>query len=350
MGAVGLRVVIASSFVPFVKGGGRFIVDWLGDKLREYGHEVESFYLPFDERHETLMENLLSYRLIDLSDCADRLITIRPPAHTLRHPNKVVWFIHHLRGYYDLAHTEHRTAPATGTGRAIRKALEAHDSMGLSEARRVFANSTVVRDRLRRFNGVSSKVLYPPLIDQSRYFFAGQNDEVVSVCRLEPHKRQHLMVEAMRYVKSPVRLRVCGKSFDAAYESRLVQLAADLGVADRIGFQFGWISEAEKAAAINQCLASVYIPFDEDSYGYPTLEAASARKPTVTVRDGGGTLEFVRHRENGLVVDPNPQAIAEGFDDLFHNRRQARELGENAYKTIGDMNINWDFVIGQLLG
>ena len=41
-----MRIVLASTFVPFINGGARFSVEWLEEKLREHGHEVERFYLP----------------------------------------------------------------------------------------------------------------------------------------------------------------------------------------------------------------------------------------------------------------------------------------------------------------
>ena len=42
-----MRICLVSSYVPFINGGARFIVEWLEEKLREHGHEVERFYLPF---------------------------------------------------------------------------------------------------------------------------------------------------------------------------------------------------------------------------------------------------------------------------------------------------------------
>ena len=85
-----MKIVIASSFVPFVYGGGRFIVDWLEQKLIEYGHQVERFYLPFVDRPDDLLDQILAFRLIDVSASCDRLIAIRPPAHVIPHPNKVL--------------------------------------------------------------------------------------------------------------------------------------------------------------------------------------------------------------------------------------------------------------------
>lgn len=344
-----MRVLIASSFVPFVNGGGRFIVEWLEEKLLEYGHQVEKIYLPFDERPETLMENLLSYRLMDMTQNADRLIAIRPPAHSLVHPNKVVWFIHHLRGYYDLAATKYATFPNTADGRAIRDALRRHDTATLKEARSVFTNSGVVRDRLAKFNGIDAEVLYPPLLHPESFFCGESNDEIVTVCRVEPHKRQHLLVEAMQHVRTPVKLRICGKSGSQAYAEELLKLARSKGIEDRVHFELGWISETDKVARVSNALASVYAPMDEDSYGYPTLEAAAARKPTLTTFDAGGTLEFVRDGENGLLTEPTPQAIADGFDRLHSDRDKTLAMGQAAFETVHQMRITWDHVVDRLL-
>lgn len=343
-----MRIVIASSFVPFIRGGGRFIVDWLEEKLKAHGHQVEKFYLPSDERPEVLLDTLLAYRLMEAAEGADRLITIRPPAHLLRHPNKIVWFIHHMRGYYDLADTEHSSVPPNAEGRALREALVRADTAGLAEARKIFTNSRVVGDRLKAFNGLASEVLYPPLYDVSGFRFEEQSDEIVTVCRVEPHKRQELLIRAMAHVKSGVRLRICGTSANPGYEARLKTLVRELGLTTKVTLEFGWITEERKAELINSCLASVYAPHDEDSYGYPTLEAASAKKPTVTASDSGGTLEFIDSGKNGLIAEPTPEAFAGAFDQLFEAKGATRAMGEAALETVARLKISWDHVIQQM--
>ena len=344
-----MRVLIASSFVPFVRGGGRFIVEWLEQTLLEHGHEVERFYLPFKEHHDTLLDNLLSYRLLDVSEHADRLIAIRPPAHSLRHPNKVVWFIHHLRGYYDLAHTEYTSVPDSGSGRAVAAALRRHDTACLDEARAVFTNSAVVQERLRRFNGVQSEVLYPPLFQSERYYCGRANDEIVSVCRMEIHKRQDLLVQAMEFVRTPVKLRLCGASGNPSYVRTLQGLIDGKRLHAKVVLESGWISEETKIERVSSCLAAVYAPLDEDSYGYPTLEAAAARKPTLTTWDAGGTLEFIRDGENGLVTEPSPRAIAEGFDRFFSDRQRTSAMGQAAFDTVQTLKITWEHILHRLL-
>src|SRR5262249_44632144 len=149
---------------PFVEGGSSYIVESLAAQLEVRGHEVEVLRFPFEENYSEALDQLLAMRLLDLSEHGDRLIAIRTPSHLLKHPNKVVWFIHHYRSAYDLWGTEYQVIPNTPEGIAYREAIVAADNLGLREASKLFCNSGVVRDRLKKFNGVDAEVLYPPLI------------------------------------------------------------------------------------------------------------------------------------------------------------------------------------------
>src|SRR5690606_3859729 len=142
-------------------------------------------YLPTLDGPEHVLEQAALFRLMDLSEAGDRLIAFRPPSYVLRHPNKVLWFIHHIRIYYDMWGHEH-APPPTPANAAVRDALRRLDSRTLSEARRVFTNSQVVSRRLAEFNGVASQPLYPPLYRPERFHNAGYGDEMVAVCRMEP--------------------------------------------------------------------------------------------------------------------------------------------------------------------
>ena len=96
-------------------------------------------------------------------------------------------------------------------------------------------------------------------------------------------------------------------------------------------------------------LASAYVAFDEDSYGYPTIEAAHARRCTITLSDSGGVTEFVAHGVTGYVAEPHPVALAQSMDELFANRGSARRMGEAAGDRVAALGINWDTVIEKLL-
>jgi glycosyltransferase involved in cell wall biosynthesis len=343
-----MRIVLASSFVPFINGGGRFIVEWLEQKLVERGHEIERFYIPFVDRPEDLFDQILAYRLIDLADSCDRLIAFRPPSYVLHHPNKVLWFIHHIRAFYDLWDSPYRLVPDDPGGRAFRNRLIDLDTRAIRQARRVFTNSKVVAGRLARFNGIAATPLYPPIISPERFRNDGYGDEIVAISRVEPHKRQWLLVEAMRYVRSNVKLRICGASSSPLHVETIQRVIAEHGLTDCVILEDRWISEEEKVERLATALAVAYVPDDEDSYGYPSLEAAHARKAVLTASDSGGVLELVSHGHNGIVAPPDPRSLAQAMDQLYRDRVLATRMGAANERRLAELRIDWANVIDAL--
>jgi glycosyltransferase involved in cell wall biosynthesis len=342
-----MKIGLISSAVPFVSGGGRFIVDWTCEKLREFGHEVEAIYLPFtDDDPETILIQMNAFRLLRFEDHFDRVVTFRPPAHVIRHSCKIVWFIHHIRMFYDLWDSPYRSIPDNAHYRAVRNALWRFDTEALSEAHRVFSNSRAVADRLLRYNGVKATVLYPPVLHPEIFNGGDYGDEIVAVCRMEHHKRQHLLVEAMNHVSTPVRLRLCGRGLSSDYVRQLQQMAARLD--GKVAIESRWISEEEKASRLATALASAYVPVDEDSYGYPTLEAAHACRCTITALDAGGVCEFVADGDTGLVTAPDPRELGAAFDRLFERRDLALRMGLAARRRIAELGIDWETVVTAL--
>ena len=344
-----MRLGLITSDMPFSPGGARLMAEWLQLKLQERGHDVASVTIPFTDETDFILPQMNAFRMIELDTSFDRVITLRPPAHLVRHRRKVVWFIHHLRVFYDLWDTAYRPFPDTLQSRALRDAIHVADTRALREAHKVFTNSRVVADRLQQFNGIVGDVLFPPIYAPGAFRAEDYGDEIVCVCRLERHKRQDLLIEAMRHTRTPVRLRLCGVGSSEEFANGLRAAVAEHGLGARVTIENRWISEVEKADRLAGALACVYIPFDEDSYGYSTIEAAHAGRGTVTVSDSGGVPDFVIDNETGLVVCPQAQALAAAFDRLFADRTLARRLGEGAETQVAALGIDWDTVIGKLL-
>ncbi|MEZ5351936.1 MAG: glycosyltransferase family 4 protein [Bryobacteraceae bacterium] len=346
-----MKIILASSTNVFVRGGATFFVDWLGHALEARGHQVDTLMLPVSEEPNALLEQMAAFRLIDLSQHGDRLITVRTPAHLLRHPRKVSWFIHHYRGAYDLWGTRYQTLPNSPEGIACREAIIGADNRGLGECARVFSNSGVVRDRLRKFNSVDAEVLFPPLPEPNPFRPGPYGDYLLLFCRLAHHKRQWLAIESLRHTRTPVRLVIAGPADPdaASYVDELRVLIARYGLDDRVSLLSRWIPDEEKTALFAQCLATLYFPFDEDSYGYPSLEAHAARKAVLTTTDSGGTLELIEEDRNGFVTPPDPEQIGEAMDRLFSDRALAQRLGESGPERMRELGIHWDHVVERLL-
>jgi glycosyltransferase involved in cell wall biosynthesis len=340
-----MKIAVASTVVPFAKGGGRRLAGELTQALSRRGHEVDEILFPFWPDPDEMVEQMLALRLFDLSHEAELLICLRTPSYLLRHPNKVVWFLHHHRPAYDLRETH--ADPQNSNSDAIREAIYASDRLGLGEARRVYAVSRVVASRLRAYNDLSCDVLYPPFEQAESYRCDEYGDYVFFPSRIAPLKRQALALEAMAHVRSNVRLVITGEPDLPEQLGELRELVSSLGLEDRVELGGEWIDEKRKRELFAGCLAVLYPPLQED-YGYVTTEAFAASKAVITCTDSGGPLEFVHEGVNGLVVEPEPQAIAGALDDLARDGRRARKLGQEAKRTLEQRDLSWDPVVEAL--
>jgi glycosyltransferase involved in cell wall biosynthesis len=343
-----MRVAIATAQVPFVRGGAEVLTEGLLAALREHGVEAELVQLPFQWHPPArLLDHVLATRLWRL-DGADRVIGMKFPAYLVPHPDKVLWLMHQHRAAYDLWGDRATGLPDTTEGRAVRDAVWRADAAWLPEARRVHTLSPVVSDRLRRFNGIASTPLLPPLADPGAFRSGPYGDYVFAPSRLSAAKRQGLLVEAMRHVRSGARLVLAGEAATASELETLRAAVRRHGVGDRVTILGRWIPEHQKVDLLAGALAVAFVPRDED-YGYVTLEAAAAARATITCSDAGGPTLFVRDGETGLVRPPDPRALAEAIDALMGDRREAARLGANARDQLTALDLRWDRVVEELL-
>jgi len=175
------------------------------------------------------------------------------------------------------------------------------------------------------------------------------NDEIACVCPLEAHERQHLLVEALKLTRTPVRLRLWGTGAGTGYAAELRRLVTETGLGDRLVLQDGRISEDEKAKVLSRCLAVAYLPIEEDFCVDAWLEASHSEKPMLTTEDSEGVVELVEHGYNGLVAPRDPRAIAEAMDRLYLDRGRTRAMGENARARLDELGIESSTVLEKLL-
>jgi len=219
------------------------------------------------------------------------------------------------------------------------------DERFIPEAKKVFANSQTVAERLMRYNRIESEPLYHPP-PRAEHLRAGElGDYVFYPSRLEPQKRQELLIEALRYTRTPVRAIFAGGHTRerAHYESLIKQH----GVEDRVHLR-GFVEESEMIDLYANALAVCYLPFDED-YGYVTLEGMLSSRPVVVAKDGGGATEFIEHEREGFLVESDPRHIAECLDTLYTDRTRARQMGTRGHEKVQSMNLSWKHVVEKII-
>jgi glycosyltransferase involved in cell wall biosynthesis len=343
-----MKVAILNNCVPFIAGGAEHLAEALRQKLEEHGHQAMLIRIPFQwHPSEKILDHVLACRLIKLKG-VDRAIGLKFPAYYVPHDNKVLWLLHQFRQAYDLWGTPYQGIPNTPEGLRIRETIINADNQYLAEVKRIYTNSNVTGDRLKKFNGFDSEVLFPPLAESAHFFCARYGDYMFYPSRVTGGKRQALIVESMRHVKSGVKLVIAGHPETPADREAVESLIRRHGLESRVQFLPRFISESEKAELFSAALGCVYTPYDEDSYGYVTLEAYHCRKAVVTCSDSGGVRLLVKDQETGLVVDPDPEQIAMAFDRLHENRVEARGLGEAGFELMAALGINWQTVIDRL--
>jgi glycosyltransferase involved in cell wall biosynthesis len=343
-----MKIAVVSNKVPFLRGGAEELLDALVVELRKRGLEAEPIQLAFKwHPPQRVLDHMLAARLTQIPG-VDRVVALKFPAYYVPHDDKVLWLLHQFRQAYDLWGGPLQDLPSNAEGEAVREAVIAADNRLLPDARRIFVNSEITRDRLWRFNGIASEVLMAPLVNADSYRTDTQRGYIFAGGRINPAKRQLLLVEAMKHVRSGARLVIAGAPETAADAARVQARVSELGVGDRVELMLRWVSHQEKVELIAGALAAAYIPVDEDSYGYVTLEALEARKPVITCADSGGTKLLVKDGVTGVVSEPDARAVAEAIDRLALDPQRALKMGEDGKELVDSLDITWDHVVERL--
>lgn len=345
-----MRIGICAVQVPFTIGGAENHTLGLYNELIKRGYEVEYINIPFKwYPPNEIIKYALIWRMLDLTESngrkIDLLICTRFPSYVIKHPNKVVWLLHQFRQAYELYDTPYSDLKTTKEGEIIREKIIKVDNKTISECKKIYTNSKNVSYRLKRYNGIIGKPLYHPPKYADKFYCGDFDNYVICPSRIESIKRQYLLIESLRYVKTGARVLIVGKG---PQEKEYVSLAKKLKVEDRIQF-CGHVPEDKLIDLYANSLSIFYAPYDED-YGYVTIESFLSRKPVITTCDAGGPLEFVDNNVNGYILDTNPEEIAKKIDYLFENRAVAKEMGLQGYNKMKDMDITWDRVIKELVG
>ncbi len=340
------RVLVAAVQSPFVSGGAERHVDRLVEELRARNVEAEKVTMPFFEQTRLgLIKSALLWRLGEFSSFGgrpvDAVIATRFPSYLAVHPRKIVWLIHQYRQAYDQFGTPYSDFTTSEEDTRVREMIFRMDARGLSEARRIFANSRNVAERLRHYNGIASEALYHPPPLAGRYRHEPPGDCALWVGRLDRWKRCDLAVGALAAAPR-ARLVIAG---DGPERQALERMARSLDVAPRCEFR-GRVDDTTLLALYARARMVLVTAADED-YGYVALEAFLSGKPVLTVSDAGGPLEFVEDGRTGLVTPPDPGALGAALKLGWERPEALEEMGGRGRRVAE--GISWDDAVSRLL-
>ena len=381
--------IVAPSPVPFTIGGAEKL--WWGMQNfinNNTIHHCELIKISVKENNFwDLIDSYYKFYNLDVSHF-DLIVTTKYPAWMVKHKNHILYLQHHLRGLFDtypfcnnpedipetlkkgllipILDIISKENPKEDTikklfdllfilknekknyesslfkfpGPFIRKIIHFFDNYALSKdnIQRYYCISQNVRYRKDYFpcNAEVSPIYHPSLRNN---FVCKQYQYLLTVSRLDGPKRIDVLINAMKYVPYDIKFKIAGTGPE---EKNLKKLAAH---DKRIEF-LGYVTENDLIDLYANALVILYIPYDED-YGLITIEAMMSKKPVITAKDSGGSLEFVQNSNTGFVVDPDSEMIAEKINFFVTNLKEAEKMGNSAYlKTV---DIRWDNLINTLL-
>ena len=341
------RIAVVTSSPPNVEGGHLVIARALTQALNEHGHQARVVITPsypFGQQAREYWDTWRTNVRTRDGQPIDHVISTRYPSYAVRHPSHVCWLNHTMREYYDLwEQFSARLSPQGRLKERVRRGLiHAADSHFFYwHVKQMYAQSSTIQARLRRWNRTSSTVLYPPPPPRA-YRCDAYEPFLFVVSRLAPLKRIDLVLQALATpAAAGVRCVIAG---EGDQEGPLKALAARLRLEDRVAF-VGRITDDELVDYLGRCRAVAFVPLQED-YGFVTAEACASGKAVITTTDSGGPAELVLDTRTGRIVAPTPAALGEAIAEVMHDPARAEQLGQAARVTADGMR--WSDVAATL--
>ena len=176
------------------------------------------------------------------------------------------------------------------------------------------------------YNGVDPEIFAPAPNGQS------SDPVILTVGNLIPIKGHELLLCAFATLKERYATLACEIIGDGRERARLVTLAAQLNISDRVRF-LGRRSRQAVAEALRRCTIFA-LPSRYEGLGCVYLEAMSAGKPALGCR-GQGIGEIIQHGVNGWLVAPDSvEELSSGLATLLQNESLQKRIGSAGRRTV----------------
>jgi glycosyltransferase involved in cell wall biosynthesis len=197
----------------------------------------------------------------------------------------------------------------------------------------ILVNSYFSRESVLRGYGLNSRVCYLG-VDLNLFSGTGESREdfVLGLGAFHNNKNVAFVIKALALLPQPrPRLVWIGNSASGDYLQEMEALARDCKVDFEPKVR---IPDTELQSYLSRAAMLLYAPLLEP-FGYAPLEANACGTPVVAVAEGG-VRETISDGVNGLVVAPEPAAMAEGIARLRNDPALARQLGEQGRQLVAD--------------
>jgi glycosyltransferase involved in cell wall biosynthesis len=195
-----------------------------------------------------------------------------------------------------------------------------------------------VGKRVKRYYDRESEVIYPP-VETKNYKCKDYEDFFLVIQRLYLPKRTRIIVEAFKKMPDK-KLIIVG---DGPEKKKLENMAAR---SKNIQFLPYNIPPNEIIDLYSRCMATIYIPKEED-FGFIPVESMASGKPCIGSNEGG-VKETIIDRKTGFLIKPTVSKLINAVKAMDVER--AESMKKNCIKRAKDFDIktfyrNWDMII-----
>ena len=162
---------------------------------------------------------------------------------------------------------------------------------------------------------------------------------VVTVANLDPRKRHGDVLRAIAAAAEQVpglQYVVIG---DGPCKSELHDLAAELGIEDRVRFT-GRLDHEEALGLSRRCHLFA-MPSVDEAFGVAYVEAMAAGLPAIGCLGEGGPVE-IESTGNGMVLVPpgDPPSLSQSISEILTDQKKLERLGKTARETV-EQSFSW---------
>lgn len=161
---------------------------------------------------------------------------------------------------------------------------------------------------------------------------------IMFIGRFVPHKHVDDLITAFSFVVKKIpdsKLLLVGNGPE---EEKLRQMAKEYNLNEKVGFA----TSADKTASIGmlKSVSVLVLPSTREGFGIVLAEAGAVEVPVIAY-DLPAVREVVVNNKTGILVEHNPQSLAEAIVAVLNNQKKAKMMGKTARKYITE-KFSWD--------
>lgn len=198
----------------------------------------------------------------------------------------------------------------------------------------VAANSRFVQERTKKYYGVDSRVIYPPIDTEKFSPVDADGDYYLSVQRMVWYKRPEVQIEAFKDLDEKLVMVGKGELDDSVKKEAAKH--------DNIEYR-GYVSDEELVRLYSGANATIQTAMKED-FGYIPREGLACGTPAIT-GDEGGFSELFQKGDVGKTFDPERrvESLKETVREFEPGRYDSQELRKIAVENYSHEVIREQF-------